>query len=80
VTTPTCTCLPLNARLMAHLLKVDVGSVHEQGCWESAYRQGLGEVVIGPIEHSNPQCQKEGCECWCQACERHNWRHAQVTA
>lgn len=33
------------------------------------------EVTIGPIEHSNSQCQKTACVCWCQACERHNWRH-----
>jgi hypothetical protein len=33
---PDCTCLPLNRRLMAHLLKVDEGSVHEQGCVERA--------------------------------------------
>jgi hypothetical protein len=32
-------------------------------------------VTIGPIEHSNSMCQKDGCTCWCQACERHNWRH-----
>ena len=38
--TPTtlfdCTCLPLNRRLMAHLLKVDERSVHEQDCVERA--------------------------------------------
>jgi hypothetical protein len=33
---PDCTCLPLNRRLMAHLLKVDEGSVHEQDCVERA--------------------------------------------
>lgn len=32
----TCTCLPLNRKLIAHLLKVDEGSVHEQGCVERA--------------------------------------------
>lgn len=37
---PVCTCLPLNRRLMAHLLMVTEGSVHEQGCWERA--AGLG--------------------------------------
>lgn len=30
--TPECTCTPLNRALMAHLLRVDEGSVHEQGC------------------------------------------------
>src|SRR5690348_3160538 len=30
------------------------------------------DVTIGPIQHSNSMCQKEGCTCWCQACERHN--------
>jgi len=30
---------------------------------------------IGSIEHDNSMCQKDGCTCWCQACERHNWRH-----
>jgi len=42
-TTP-CTCLPLNRRLMATLLKVEEGSVHEQGCVENAvaaYRADL---------------------------------------
>jgi hypothetical protein len=36
------------------------------------------DPYIGPITHSNGQCQKDGCTCWCQACERHNWRHARV--
>lgn len=36
-------------------------------------------VSIGPIQHSNAQCQKTGCDCWCQACERHNWRHVNGT-
>lgn len=35
------------------------------------------EATVGPIQHSNSMCQKDGCTCWCQACERHNWRHAQ---
>ena len=33
---PACTCMPLNRALMAHLLKVEPGSVHEQGCVEQA--------------------------------------------
>ncbi|MBE3073136.1 MAG: hypothetical protein IMZ67_09190 [Acidobacteria bacterium] len=33
------------------------------------------EPTIGPIQHANSMCQKDGCTCWCQACERHNWRH-----
>ena len=33
-----CTCLPLNRKLMAHLLGVAEGSVHEQACWERAAR------------------------------------------
>lgn len=37
-----CTCLPLNRRLMARLLKVDEGSVHEQGCWERAAALDVG--------------------------------------
>ena len=78
---PTCTCLPLNRALMASLLKVTPGSVHEQGCWENAYAQGLAEtVVVGPIQHANSMCQKDGCTCWCQACERHNWRHERAEA
>lgn len=35
----------------------------------------ITSVTIGPIEHTNSLCQKDGCTCWCQACERHNWRH-----
>lgn len=35
----------------------------------------MADVYIGPIQHDNAFCQKTGCECWCQACERHNWRH-----
>ena len=42
---------------------------HKAACDE------LGETTIGPIRHSNPMCQKAACTCWCQACERHNWRH-----
>ena len=34
----------------------------------------LDGLTIGPITHSNSMCQKDGCTCWCQACERHNWR------
>lgn len=35
------------------------------------------DVTIGPIQHDNGMCQKTNCTCWCQACERHNWRHRQ---
>ena len=38
------------------------------------------EPVVGPIQHSNSMCQKDGCTCWCQACERHNWRHERTLA
>ena len=38
------------------------------------------EPVVGPIQHSNSMCQKDGCTCWCQACERHNWRHEHTLA
>lgn len=37
------------------------------------------DVYIGPIQHSNAMCQKDGCTCWCQACERHNWRHERAS-
>jgi hypothetical protein len=39
----------------------------------------MTETPVGPIQHANSMCQKDGCTCWCQACERHNWRHAQST-
>lgn len=35
----------------------------------------LQGLTIGPIQHDDPLCRKDGCDCWCQACERHNWRH-----
>lgn len=41
--------------------------------WTANSTDGL---TIGPIQHSNSMCGKDGCTCWCQACERHNWRHA----
>ena len=48
--TPTtlfdCTCLPLNRRLMAHLLKVDEGSVHEQGCVERAVAEAHAPLDV----------------------------------
>ena len=40
---PRCTCLPLNSRLMAHLLKVDQGSVHEQDCVERAVAEAVAQ-------------------------------------
>lgn len=36
--------------------------------------RGTGDLTIGPIQHSNSQCRKDACDCWCQACERHVWR------
>lgn len=35
-TTAACTCTPLNRRLMAHLLGIEEGAVHEQGCLDRA--------------------------------------------
>lgn len=49
-------------------------------CTEACFAAGVtvaqpDEPTIGPIQHANSMCQKDGCTCWCQACERHNWRH-----
>jgi hypothetical protein len=41
----TCTCTPLNRRLMAHLLKVNEGDVHEHGCVERAAAQARTEAL-----------------------------------
>jgi hypothetical protein len=46
---PICTCLPLNRKLMALLLKVDEGSVHEQGCVEYAVAAER-ERIAGEVE------------------------------
>lgn len=35
-----CTCTELNRRLMAHLLRVDEGDVHEEGCRARAHESG----------------------------------------
>jgi hypothetical protein len=50
----TCTCTPLNRRLMAHLLKVDEGDVHEHGCVERAAAQARTEALDEP-------CLYPGC-------------------
>jgi len=66
--TPTtlfdCTCLPLNRRLLAHLLKVDEGSVHEQGCVERAVAEARapldGERLARALHNVSYGCQYPG--------------------
>ena len=53
-TKPACTCPLLNRKLMALLLKVDEGSVHEQACVENAVaaeRARIARAVRGLPEH-----------------------------
>lgn len=63
-------------------------SCRRQGLWSesdeklwqgtSHLRDALDAPYIGPIQHDGSMCQKGACVCWCQPCERHNWRHQQV--
>lgn len=55
---PRCTCLPLNSRLMAHLLKVDQGSVHEQDCVERAVAEAVAQerARIRAAVEAMPDC------------------------
>jgi hypothetical protein len=41
----TCTCTPLNRALMAPLLGVEPGSVHEQGCLEQAADEARADLL-----------------------------------
>ena len=61
---------PFPEYLATRLVKEGVGFLDA----ERAPRAGT-DVTIGPIQHDNGLCQKTACTCWCQACERHNWRH-----
>lgn len=77
-----CTCTELNRRLMASLLRVGEGEVHEDGCRARAYEQGRREALdaaLAAVEGLHPHRktwpimrgqdrEADGYRHWCGTC------------
>lgn len=72
---PACTCTPLNRKLMAYLLNVDEGSVHEQACVENAAAEAAARALAEVRERLRCEDPEEPCDTdgrdehrWCDNC------------
>lgn len=74
-----CTCTPLNRRLMAHLLKVTPGSVHEQGCLDRAVAVAVNlvEPLMRVVEAALEASVVIGERCWCMVVNADRDKHDQ---